>query len=94
MILSYRVRRTVLENAQRSGVGIDVFLRLPGAMRTYRDIRVIEVNRKTACLQAADGTRRSVDRNRILDPTKLRRSYEPSDGDIVEALSFVSDVLP
>ncbi|CAB4792582.1 unannotated protein [freshwater metagenome] len=93
-MFGYQVRTSVLTNAQRSGVGIDVFLRVPGAMRTYRDLRVIEVNRKTACLQAPDGSRRSIARNRILDPTKLRRDYEPTDGGILETLSFLSDVLP
>lgn len=93
-MFGYRVRTSVLKNAQRSGVGIDVFLRVPGAMRTYRDLRVIEVNRKTACLQAPDGSRRSIAQNRILDPGKLRRSYEPRDGGTLEAVEVVFDLLP
>jgi hypothetical protein len=94
-MFGYRISTTVLKDFCRSGRGIDLFLRLPGAMRTYRDFRVIEVNRKTALLQAPDGSRLTIARNRILDPQRLSRANadaaaEESENvrgnDIVEAL--------
>jgi hypothetical protein len=89
-----RMSTTVLKDFCRSGRGIDLFLRIPGATRTYRDFRVIEVNRKTAQLQAPDGSQLSIARNRILDPQKVRGRNRDADefdnvrpNDVVDAFA-------
>ena len=75
-IFGHRMSRAVLEDFQRSGRRLDLFLRIPGAMRVYRGLRVIEVNRKVVLLEAPDGSRKSIRRSHVLDPIKLRRAFE------------------
>ena len=91
-IFGSRMSGTVLKDFKRSGRRIDLFLRLPGAARTYKSLRVIEVTRTHALLEAPDGSRKSVRRNRILDPLKLRRQYG-SRVSVLDVVGLVTDTF-